>query len=78
MVRPRVADGGDGLHIWKVAANVSNRQSRTADKGWYSSLKRTVCYEMLHRASKLDGFFLMREATGNGCIWFWMETSGGL
>ena len=24
--------------IWKVAANILNKQSRTADKGWFSSL----------------------------------------
>jgi hypothetical protein len=28
-----VADGGDGLHIWRVAANILNKQSRTDDKG---------------------------------------------
>ena len=26
------------LQIWKVAANILNKQSRTADKGWFSSL----------------------------------------
>jgi len=35
---PRVADRGDGLQIWKVAANILNNQPRTADKGWTSSL----------------------------------------
>jgi hypothetical protein len=35
---PQVADGGDGLQIWRVAANILNKQSRTADKGWSSSL----------------------------------------
>jgi hypothetical protein len=29
--RPRVADSGDGLQIWRVAANILNKQSRTAD-----------------------------------------------
>jgi hypothetical protein len=29
MAYPRVADGGDGLQIWRVAANVWNKQSRT-------------------------------------------------
>jgi hypothetical protein len=24
--------------IWKVAANISNKQSQTANNGWYSSL----------------------------------------
>jgi hypothetical protein len=38
MARPRVADGGVGLQIWSVAANMLNKQSRTADKGWFSSL----------------------------------------
>jgi hypothetical protein len=33
MVRPRVADRGDGLQIWRVAANIFNKQSRTADRG---------------------------------------------
>jgi hypothetical protein len=30
MARPRVADRGYGLQIWRVAANILNRQSRTA------------------------------------------------
>jgi hypothetical protein len=38
MARPHVADGGDGLQIWKVAANIINKQSRATDKGWASSL----------------------------------------
>jgi hypothetical protein len=29
MARPQVADGGDGFQIWRVAANVLNKQSRT-------------------------------------------------
>jgi hypothetical protein len=33
MARPRVADRGDGLHIWRIAANIVNKQSRTADSG---------------------------------------------
>jgi hypothetical protein len=38
MARPQVADGGNGLQIWRVAANILNKQSRTAEKGWSSSL----------------------------------------
>jgi hypothetical protein len=38
MARPRVADRGDGLQIWMVAANKLNKQSRTAESGWSSSL----------------------------------------
>jgi hypothetical protein len=37
MARPHVVDGGDGLQIWRVAANILNKQSRTPDKGWSSS-----------------------------------------
>jgi hypothetical protein len=33
-----VADGGDSLQIWRVAANILNKQSWTANKGWSSSL----------------------------------------
>jgi hypothetical protein len=38
MERPQVADGGDALQLWREAANILNKQSRTADKGWSSSL----------------------------------------
>jgi len=38
MARPRFADGGDGLQIWKVAPNILNKQSGTADKEWSSDL----------------------------------------
>jgi hypothetical protein len=38
MARPQVADGGNGLQLWRVAANILNKQSRTADKGWSSRL----------------------------------------
>jgi len=31
-------DGGDGLQMWTVAANIFNNQSRTAGNGWSSSL----------------------------------------
>jgi hypothetical protein len=34
MARPQVADGGDGLQIWRVAAIILNKQLRTADMGW--------------------------------------------
>jgi hypothetical protein len=39
MARPQVADGGNALQFWRVAANMLNKQSRTADKGWSSSLR---------------------------------------
>jgi hypothetical protein len=38
MAHPLVADRGDGLQIWRVAANILNKQSQTADSGWSSSM----------------------------------------
>jgi hypothetical protein len=38
MAHLRVATGGDGLQVWRVAANILNMQSRTTDKGRSSSL----------------------------------------
>jgi hypothetical protein len=39
MSLPWVVDGGDGFQIWRIAANLLNKQSRRADKGWSSSLE---------------------------------------
>jgi hypothetical protein len=38
IARPQVADGEDTLQAWRIAANILNKQLRTADKGWSSSL----------------------------------------
>jgi hypothetical protein len=38
MARPQVADGEDALQFWRVAANILNKQLRTANKGWTPSL----------------------------------------
>jgi hypothetical protein len=67
MARPRVPDGGEGLQIWCKDANTLNKQSRTTDKGWYSSpvfdkgltapyRKKKSCYQLLHGATELAGF----------------------
>jgi hypothetical protein len=57
MARPQVADGGDGLHISKVAANILNKQLRTADKMWSSSLGLTTPQrkELLRNVTKSFG-----------------------
>jgi hypothetical protein len=34
MACPQVTVGGDSLQISRVAANIFNKQSRTADRGW--------------------------------------------
>jgi hypothetical protein len=33
MARPRDADGGDGLQMWRIAAKILNKQALTAEKG---------------------------------------------
>jgi hypothetical protein len=33
-------DEGDALQVWREAANILNKQSRTADKAWSSSWGR--------------------------------------
>jgi hypothetical protein len=33
MAYHQVVDGGDDLQVWKVAVNVLDKQSQTADKG---------------------------------------------
>jgi hypothetical protein len=38
MARPQDANGGEGLQISRVAMDILNKQSRTADKRWFSSL----------------------------------------
>jgi len=38
MAHPQVADGGGGLQVLMLAANILNRQSETADKRWSLNL----------------------------------------
>jgi hypothetical protein len=38
MARTRVADRGNGLQLWRVAANTLNKQPWETEKGWYSGL----------------------------------------
>jgi len=38
VARPQVSDGGNSVNVWRIAANILNKQSRTADNGWSSSL----------------------------------------
>jgi hypothetical protein len=59
VAHPQVADGGDGLQIWRESANISTKQSRTADRGGPPACGlgvglitvKQVCYEMSRRAS---------------------------
>jgi hypothetical protein len=38
MARPQVADGGDGLQLWRVATDILNKQLQTAEYGLSSCL----------------------------------------
>jgi hypothetical protein len=68
MAHPWVVDGGDGFQIWRVAANILNKQSLTAKKGCFSSSevgwglttphhKKSECYKMLCRDSDTDNLW---------------------
>jgi hypothetical protein len=39
MARLRVADGGDGLQMWRVVANILTKQLWIANKGWTTSFR---------------------------------------
>jgi hypothetical protein len=65
MVHPWVVDGGESLPLWRVAANILNKQSWTADKECSCILrlgeglttshhKKPACYEMSQRAPELN------------------------
>jgi hypothetical protein len=67
MARLQVADRGNGLQIWRVAANILKKQLRTADRGWPSSLGvGWGCCEVRTRASKMDGFSGTTQAPEKG------------
>jgi hypothetical protein len=57
--------------IWRAVANILNRQSRTADKGWFSSLgmgemlttphrKNASCYEMFTKKALVNAVMRSR------------------
>lgn len=56
----------------EVAANILNKLQQEADKKWSSTLNvdrgqknKSVCHEMLHRASDLDRFLVKTDAMRN-------------
>jgi len=34
-----VADGGDGLQVWRLGVSILNKQLQTANKWWSTNLK---------------------------------------
>jgi hypothetical protein len=77
MARPQVADGGNGLQIRRVGANILNKQSGKADGGWASSLGVGQGPTTPHRKTS----HLLRnitESLGPGRIlWHDLSTVGG-
>jgi hypothetical protein len=70
----KIAGGGEGLQKWRTAAIILNKQSRTANKGWSSSLGvgRGACNtspykcSMLRNVIKRLGPALIRQDLSNG------------
>jgi hypothetical protein len=78
MARPQVADRADGLRMWRVAANILNKRSRTADRGWSSSLGagrrlKTLTVKIVDYVLRI-----IYKSLGNGSSWLRTGTSGGL
>jgi hypothetical protein len=77
MTCPR-AVGGDGLHVWRVAATIFNRQSRTGNKGRCLPAGRlgegltnprrkiSTCYEILHIGLELIGTWNVTSLYSSG------------
>jgi hypothetical protein len=72
MMRPQVADRGNGLQIWRVAANILNKQLRTADKGWSSSFGFGRCGLFAATYAKVNGQRSVLSYTG--FIWLGIKT----
>jgi hypothetical protein len=77
--RPQVADEGFGLQIWRVAAYILNKQSRTADKGWSSSLGDKLVTK-IHKKPRTwtDSLDNGPKHKKTGSLWLRIGTSGRL
>jgi hypothetical protein len=83
-----VVAGGDYLQTWRIAMNILNKQSWTADKersstsvaGWEANNaslqkknKKKVSYEMLHRVTDFDLFDFRSCSSLNNLYWLLLE-----
>ena len=74
MARPQVANGGKAS-MWRVTANILNKESRTADKWWSSRLR----FGRGSNSSSPYKLTLLRKehnSLRNGLI-FWYNLSNG-
>jgi hypothetical protein len=87
MAHPRVANGGD---IWRVAAGILNKESRTADRGWPSSLwvgrivnkslSQNVMLRKFYMSLGVERFFGTTQATSGrheGCYFITLGVCTG-
>jgi hypothetical protein len=74
MAQPWVADGGDGLEVWSVAANTLIKQTQTADKWWSSSLEVGRGIKTSPKKKRL--LRNVKESLGFGRI-FWKDLVNG-
>jgi len=74
MARPQVGNRGK-VSIWRVAANILNKQSRTADKWWSSGLG------FGRRSNNTSPYKLTLLRKGHSCfrtgLIFWYNPSNG-
>jgi hypothetical protein len=67
----------NGLQIWKATANILNKQSRTADKGWSSSFGLGEVLTTPHRKN-LNMLRIIHRGLGTGLIlWYDLTGTGG-
>jgi hypothetical protein len=77
MALPKVADGEDGLHIWRVAANILNKQLRGGGPlAWGLGVGLTTLTVKNKFVTKC--FTGPRMVVWTGFIWLRIGTSGGL
>jgi hypothetical protein len=80
MARPQISYGGEGLQIWRAAANILNKQSRTADERLSCSLrlgvglttprcKNVACYEMSQSVWEDNIKMDLKEIEIDGANW---------
>jgi hypothetical protein len=53
MMHPQVVDGGEGLQLWRAAANKMNKHLGAADKEWSSS-SGVLCVQITLAIQKIS------------------------
>jgi hypothetical protein len=61
MACPQVVDGGNGLQIWRVAANIRNKQLQRANRGWFFSSKNKKIRDLYRGINEFKKGYLHRS-----------------